>query len=69
MEIDRGHIAEGLMRPMEVVLHEPVSEAGIEAVTVSGKIPHLNKFLSQRAVESFVHRVVSRSLGTGEVMG
>ena len=68
MEVDRGHIPERLMRSVEVVLHKPVSEFGIETGAISSEVAHLNKLFSEGTIESFINGVVGWSFGTGEVV-
>ena len=46
------------MRSVEVVLHKPVSEFGIEAGAISGEITKVNELLTEGTVESFIDRIV-----------
>ena len=68
MKIDRGHVAQGLMGPMEVVFHQPFSEIGIEPLAVSRQVTQLYELLSQGAIESLIHRIVRWGLGTRKVV-
>jgi hypothetical protein len=57
-EADRGQIAQGLVGPPEVVLHQPLSKVPVEAFGVYRTVPHGNEFILQGPVEPLVDRVV-----------
>lgn len=72
MKVDWRKIVKSLMRPVEVVLNEPVRETMIEQRDIGGEIPELEELFGERSVESFIHGIVFRGshptvvLGNGE---
>jgi hypothetical protein len=67
-EADRGQVAQGLMGPAEVVLHEPFRQALVEDRRISRHVSEADELLLSGLVEPLIHGVVLGCFDPGPVM-
>jgi len=67
-EADRGQVAQGLMGPSEVVLHQPLGQVVVEDRGISRHVSEADEFVLQRPVKSLVDRIVLGRFDPGPVM-
>ena len=56
------------MRPPEVVFDEPLGKSPVEDLGIVREVPEGKKFVLERAVEPFVHRIVFWGFHAGPIM-
>lgn len=57
-EVDGWQVSQGLVRPAEVVLNEPLGQVPIEGHRIVRHLPHGQEFVLECAVEPFIDSVV-----------